>query len=57
VSDIDAVFDRLRTDMDFQLALSRDPGEALRRYDLSDDDLERLSPQITPGVGEPWTAA
>jgi len=57
MTDIDAVFERLRTDVDFQDALSRDPGEALRHYDLSDDDLELLSPRITPGPGEPWLPA
>jgi hypothetical protein len=57
MKDIDAVFERLRTDADFQMALSRDPGEALRHYDLSDDDLEQLSPQIKPGPGEPWMPA
>ncbi len=47
MSDIDDVLARLRDDREFEEALRRDPGEALRWYDLSDDDLELLSPRIT----------
>lgn len=58
MSDIDDVLARLRDDREFEEALRRDPGEALRWYDLSDDDLELLSPRITgaePPPQVPWS--
>ncbi len=59
MSDIDDVLARLRDDREFEEALRQDPGEALRWYDLSDDDLEILSPRITgidpPPPQLPWT--